>query len=238
MSSKLKDKEPKSLLENKVFQAGIIVSIILLSSAVFVSQTDRIFGKAAAGGPITGTMILIDHPTTIIGDMEYRIFLPKETCTGQANVCYGDTPTSAACRSIPLVNVNGEEYSIPIGDVLMVQEVSCSGGGTETLDFDEAIPAGAKFAYLSLNGYEWCTDQISGEISITSPIADISMGYPGSTCIGHRSVSKIIDVSTNDRLEGSIKVVCSGGSTRLTGKVIVQRKLPEPLFHLSVAYKC
>ncbi|NOR85027.1 hypothetical protein GQ473_02830 [archaeon] len=48
-----------SLFQNKLFQATLMVSIILVSSAIFMSQTDKMFGKAA-GTPITGHMVLFE----------------------------------------------------------------------------------------------------------------------------------------------------------------------------------
>jgi len=47
-----------SFFDNKVFQATLIVSIVLVSSGFFVSQTDNMFGKAAT--PITGHMVLYE----------------------------------------------------------------------------------------------------------------------------------------------------------------------------------
>ena len=48
----------QSLFQNKLFQATLMVSIILISSAIFMSQTDKMFGKAAT--PITGHMVLFE----------------------------------------------------------------------------------------------------------------------------------------------------------------------------------
>lgn len=220
---------------SRIVQAAVIVSLILISSAIFLSQADRIAGKAQAT-KITGTMVLLDQPTNIRDSMDYKVYLPTTACTGNANVCYGTDTSNTNCKSMPLSKVSGYLYAVPIGEVLATQSVSC---GTNTISFNNvAIATGGKFAYLSLAGYEWCLQTVSGTISLTSPPATLSMGYAGYTCVGGRSTSTVVDASSYTSLTGSITVACTGGATDMTGTVIVQRKLPYPVFHISVSYEC
>ena len=227
----------QSLFQSKLFQATIMVSIILFSSGFFMSQSDKMFGKAASG-MITGTMVLIDQKTDIIDDVEYQIALPKDTCTGMSNVCFGSTTLNTKCRSFPIKFIGSNLYSIPIGDVFTTQTISCDGGGSPTINFNDGLYSGAKFAYLTLNGYEWCVEEVFGSIALTSPPTTLSLGNPGGTCTGGRSASSIIDATAYTNLTGSISLICNGGSTSATGTVVLQRKLPDPLFHLSVAFSC
>jgi hypothetical protein len=65
------------LLQNKLFQASVIISLVLISSAIFISQADKLFGKAAT--PVTGTLVLSDK----LGDewiWGSSFALPGNTC--------------------------------------------------------------------------------------------------------------------------------------------------------------
>jgi len=82
-------------IKNKIFHAAIIVSFILISSAIFISQTDKIFGKAAAAS-ITGTMVLHDAPVPV---SSINVVLPGSSCTTTIMGCGDAAPTRLSSYS-------------------------------------------------------------------------------------------------------------------------------------------
>ena len=75
-------KTKSSFFNNKIVQTTILVSIILFSSAIFISQTDKMFGNAAIGTNITGTMVLHDTYETSTKSMTwgFPFSLPGSVC--------------------------------------------------------------------------------------------------------------------------------------------------------------
>ena len=116
----------QSLFQNKLFQATLIVSMILVSSAIFISQSDNIFGKAAAGVNITGTIVLHDSSVGVFND---GFSLPGTTCDVLITACSdetykqlidGDSLSSPGWSSTHVVN--SASCNFP--------DVECSVGGT------------------------------------------------------------------------------------------------------------
>ena len=234
MSSKLKDKEPKSLLENKVFQAGIIVSIILLSSAVFVSQTDRIFGKAAAGTPITGTIVLYDQGSDNgISTKSYfsKIYLPKASCIADANYCFGDGSIgNSKCVTKQIYNADGDNmFTIDLKPGNRIGGGGSCGGSYTKQRADTFI-----YAKCSVTAWEWGTATAS---VITGAGTVVSCSAKGS-CNNCDSVGN----SNSATVSGPVGTVYSGDCNACcSNSVYVEEyegELPYPLGHLDITYVC
>jgi len=123
----------ESFFDNKVFQAALIVSIVLVSSAFFISQTDNMFGKAA-GQNITGTLILHDYE--LYGDTTWAssFSLPGTSCETKIVLSgfFGHTAQGAqGCwwtGSNAWIKFDGVVQPITLGTVTNVIDVSIPGG--------------------------------------------------------------------------------------------------------------
>ena len=234
MSSKLKDKESKSLLENKVFQAGIIVSIILLSSAIFVSQTDRIFGKAAAGMPITGTIVLFDQGNSNgISTKSYfsKIYLPKASCIAYANYCFGDTAVDGFCRS--------KQIFSPEGDNLFTIELIGPG-----IKLGQGGSCGTSYTKQQENSYILATCKATSSWHLVeSKIIHEGFGSVVSCRVSSPNRGYVRSVSNSNMALGSAGSVFTGmcdlGAVSVsTGVEEYSGDLGGPLGHLDVTYEC
>ena len=236
MSSKLKDKESKSLLENKVFQAGIIVSIILLSSAVFVSQTDRIFGKAAAGTPITGTIVLFDQggDTGIVTKSFFsKIYLPKASCIAHANYCFGSGSVGTS-KCITKQIYNTGDSNMFIIDLKPGNEVGsgCPCGGTYTKQNENT------FIYARCRTSAWARSIATASITVEGD--NIVSCSADNHCLNCPTTYSSDSITVG----GSQGTVYSGfcqpyeHSRASVSVVEYDGELPYPLGHLDVTYVC
>ena len=256
MSSKLKDKEPKSLLENKVFQAAVIVSIILLSSVVFVSQTDRIFGKAAAGTPITGMIVLYDKdPTTnsYVQSINFDpvIYLPSEDCVGVVNYCFGNMDiSSSVCMNTELTHLSGRKYIALLSEVVINETtLKCSYCGTHCSDSkSESIHiAGTDF----VNIVSYTQGSCGGSSGNRAFDAALSIKKGGTEILSLKSSSNgclycsdskekslpNIQLPLDVDVSCSASAHCSGGASSISSVKIVKGPT-YPVSHVSISYEC
>ncbi|RLG12948.1 MAG: hypothetical protein DRN71_05565 [Candidatus Nanohalarchaeota archaeon] len=234
MSSKLKDKESKSLLENKVFHAAVIVSIILLSSAVFVSQTDRIFGKAATGTPITGTIVLFDQGGGDgIKSFFSKIYLPRASCIAYANYCFGDGTLSSYCRSKRIFSPGGDnQFVVELkGPGTELGKSSCHTGDSSPV-YSNNYTKKMDYSYIYVSCISGHSKYTSSSAKVTLEGGDVILYSYGGGSDSESVLGPVGSVFTEE---------CSGGSYNTYSKATVVEydgELGGPLGHLDVTYVC
>jgi len=226
-----------TFIKNKIFQAAIIVSIVLISSAIFISQTDRIFGKAAAS-PIIGTMVLMDVPSTGGGPMQYStdIYLPGTSCVGNATFCYSGAQND--CKKTPLVNEGGGKYSIAAIGPSSSTAVSWSGSACESSSSTTQTLTANYYAFTVSSISSWSTCG-SGSAASRLDIRDstgamiYSSGSPGTSLAGKGpTFTFTINGWTTSMGDCSWKNGC--GSYSISG---YQSTFP-PIYHVELSYSC
>lgn len=126
-------------------QATILASVLLVASAVFLSQTDKIFAKAASSN-IRGTMVLMDKPSSVLAvfpqfalypsNVLAPISLPGTSCTLQITACSDELFTSSgvSMRSPDLFFDNGiKKNGVVSGDTCTDSGQFITTGGIHTV---------------------------------------------------------------------------------------------------------
>ena len=115
-----------SLSKNKLFQATIIVSIILLSFTIYLSQVNNQTAKAATSMNMTGTIVITDHPLNTM-DYKAQIYLPSTNCAGEINYCYSDgTTANSLCKTTPIIHNIGNKYDLILNTPQAITQISLS----------------------------------------------------------------------------------------------------------------
>ena len=122
----MKKNKTTSLSKNKLFQATIIVSIILLSFTIYLSQTNNQTAKATTSTNITGTIVITDHPLNT-NDYKAQIYLPSTNCAGEINYCYSDgTTANSLCKTTPIIHNIGNKYDLILNTPQAITQISLS----------------------------------------------------------------------------------------------------------------
>ncbi|NOR85721.1 hypothetical protein GQ473_06400 [archaeon] len=151
----------QSLFQNKLFQATIIVSIIMLSSGFFMSQTDKMFGKAASS-TITGTMVLMDKPTgSTLKNGNFSIYLPTETCNVSVIRC-GSECISDSYQVTGTTRFDFDVYGIGAGGATGISSYS-SEQRCYSKTIQPADAGGYSDVYVTITHSGCCTGCSTGQ---------------------------------------------------------------------------
>ena len=220
-------------IKNKIFHAAIIVSMVLVSSAIFISQTDRIFGKAAGSG-ISGTIILYDQGTTsgirTTSFFSY-VYLPSGSCSAYANYCFGDgTTANSKCVSKQISNVSANMFAVDLkpGTVL-------GSGGSCGTTYTKQQAASFIYSVCSATAWQWGSTSSSvskpGKTLVSCPVTGSCDNCPA------------VSVSATDTDAGApagtvYTSSCGAFYTKSTAVTEYTGELPQPLGHLDITYNC
>lgn len=230
---------------SRIVQAAVIVSLILISSAIFLSQADKIAGKAQTTA-ITGTMVLFDQNVdstsyTQLKRLYYEFYLPTASCTGIANYCAGLVDSERSeCSSIPIVKVSGRKYYIRIGNSPRGTSSVCScftTSGTVTNTQSELV----RFScYLS--GSQTSSSTMSANARYLGPDNTANTADDQVICSisGYGTVNGQSNVVLRYPLNSQFTCAasCSGGTTYPNAAISEETNPIGPISHISVSYEC
>lgn len=240
----------QQFLRGKIFMAGLLISIILVSSAIFLSQADKLFGKAQTAA-ITGVIVLYDKDPSQSSYVQAKsfdpiLYLPNENCVGTVNYCFGNKDiASSTCTSAALTHMSGRRYAAQLSEQV-VRELSCSRTcgpscgstpdsasitGTDMLN----VVASTTCSAWSSAGSWWSSSSASVTKS-GSTIFSLSSSCGGSDpkagAMPNVQAPFTISINCNADHNGG-----TGGSSS-EAKIKVSRGPNAPVSHISVSYEC